>query len=62
MVRLERRDDDGGLHYRVTAFFSPGAAEVARALGATRCPRPARTGLEFVAGDPGGRRSSSPMP
>jgi hypothetical protein len=51
-VLWTRRDDGGGLHCRVTAFFSPGAAAVARAAGATPCRRPPRAGLELEAGEP----------
>jgi hypothetical protein len=52
-VVLLTRHDDGGLHCRVTAFFSPAAHELARAVGAVPCPRPARAGLAYAAGDPG---------
>jgi hypothetical protein len=51
VVLLTRRDDDG-LHCRVTAFFSPAAAEVAMSVGAVPCPRPPRAGLDYAAGDP----------
>jgi hypothetical protein len=51
VVLLTRRDD-AGLHCRVTAFFSPAAAELAEAVGARPCPRPPRAGLDYAAGDP----------
>jgi hypothetical protein len=53
VVLLTRHDDEGGLHCRVTAFFSPAAGGVARAVGALPCPRPSRAGLVYAAGDPG---------
>lgn len=45
-----RRDATGSLHCEVTAFFTPGTAELARAFGATPCNAPATDGLERLAG------------
>jgi hypothetical protein len=51
VVLLTHRDG-GGLHCRVTAFFSPAAAEAALSVGAVPCPRPPRAALDYAAGDP----------
>lgn len=40
----------GNLHCEWVAYFSPLAAEVARAVGASPCARPAREGLNLLAG------------
>lgn len=51
MAVFTRADSAGRMHCEVTAYFSPSAAQVARALGATPCPKPARAGLSLLAGD-----------
>jgi len=40
----------GDLHCEVTAYFSPGAADLARQFGAASCAPPGRRGLELLAG------------
>ncbi len=45
-----RHQSDGQLHCDVIVYFSPAAAALARALGATRCPQPQRAGLGLLAG------------
>jgi hypothetical protein len=45
------RYDAGDLHCEVTAYFSPGTADIARHFGASACIRPARAGLELLAGN-----------
>lgn len=45
------RREEGDLHCKVTAYFSPEAKEVARAFDAKPCVKPARDGLELLAGD-----------
>jgi len=40
----------GELHCEVTAYFSPGAADLARQFGAVSCAQPGRRGLELLAG------------
>lgn len=44
------RRTSGDVHCEVTAYFSPGAAALARAFGATPCAPPGRRGLELLAG------------
>ena len=44
------RREEGDVHCEVTAFFSPAAAEVAKAMGASPCIKPAREGLNLLAG------------
>jgi hypothetical protein len=46
------RYDSGDLHCEVTAYFSPGVADIARHFGATVCSQPDRRGLELLAGSP----------
>ncbi|MEZ4266901.1 MAG: hypothetical protein R3F39_11020 [Myxococcota bacterium] len=45
-----RHQSDGQLHCDVLVYFSPAAAPLALALGATRCPQPPRAGLGLLAG------------
>jgi len=52
MAVFTRHDSEGHLHCEVTAYFSPAAAEVARIFAAESCARPARDGLDLLAGDP----------
>jgi len=40
----------GDLHCEWVAYFSPMAAEVAKAVGANLCEKPAREGLTLLAG------------
>ncbi len=53
MAAFTRHDSEGRLHCEVTAYFSPAAAEVARICDAEPCARPARWGLDLLAGDQG---------
>jgi len=52
MAVFTRYDSEGRLQCEVTAYFSPAAAAVARMFSAQPCPKPARTGLELLAGNP----------
>lgn len=45
------RREEGDLHCKVIAYFSPAAKEVAEAFEALPCLKPAREGLELLAGD-----------
>jgi hypothetical protein len=47
---FKRHDNESSIHCTVTAYFSPATADLANALHATPCPRPARRGLELLAG------------
>lgn len=51
MAVFTRFDSEGRLQCEVTAFFSPAAAEVARAVGAAPCAPPARDHLTLLVGD-----------
>lgn len=46
------RREEGSLHCEVLAYFSPAAADIARAFSAQPCEQPARQGLELLAGSP----------
>jgi hypothetical protein len=46
-----RYDSEGRLHCEVTVFFTPALREFAQEHGAVLAPRPARAGLELLAGD-----------
>jgi hypothetical protein len=48
---FRRLETAASLHCDVTMYFSPAAAHIARACGAHPCAKPARSGLELVAGD-----------
>jgi len=50
MAVYTRHDSEGRLHCEVTAYFSPAAAEVAKAFDAQPCNPPRKTGLELLAG------------
>ena len=52
MAVFTRQESEGRLHCEVTAYFSPAAEEVARALDAQPCEKPALTSLALLAGDP----------
>lgn len=45
-----RHESDGRLHCEVKVYFSPAAADMARAWGATPCPAPSPEGLSLLAG------------
>ena len=51
MAVFTRHESDGRLHCDVVAYFSPAAAELARAFDADPCEKPARGGLSLLAGD-----------
>lgn len=51
MAVFTRSESEGRLHCEVIAYFSPAAAEVAKAFGAQPCPKPERSGLGLLAGD-----------
>jgi hypothetical protein len=44
------RHETGNLHCEWTAYFSPAAADIAKAVEANLCTRPARAGLNLLAG------------
>ena len=44
------RHESGSLHCAVKIYFSPAAAAVATASGATECARPSANGLSLLAG------------
>jgi len=50
MAVFIRHESEGRLHCEVVAYFSPAAAVVARAVDADACAKPARDGLELLAG------------
>lgn len=45
------RREEGRLHCEVVAYFAPAVRAVADAFEAEPCVRPARAGLELLAGD-----------
>jgi hypothetical protein len=51
MALFTRYESEGRLHCEVTAYFSPAAADVAKALDAEPCERPSRTELGLLMGD-----------
>ena len=51
MAVFTRYESEGRLYCEVTAYFSPAAADVAKAFGAEPCEKPSRTGLGLLAGD-----------
>ena len=53
MAVFVRPESEGRLHCEVIAYFSPAAADVARAFDAQPCPKPVRAGLGLLAGDEG---------
>jgi hypothetical protein len=53
MAVFTRPESEGRLHCEVVAYFSPAAQEVAKAFDAEPCEKPARDGLDLLAGDPG---------
>lgn len=50
MALFVRHESEGRLHCEVVAYFSPAAADVAREIGALRCPRPSPDGLSLSVG------------
>ncbi len=44
------RREEGSLHCEVIAYFSPAASGVAEGFDAQACRKPARSGLELLAG------------
>lgn len=44
------RSEQGAVHCEVIAYFSPAAAQVARAFSARVCDPPGRQGLDLLAG------------
>ncbi|MEY2818714.1 MAG: hypothetical protein ACKOBL_08220 [Chloroflexota bacterium] len=46
-----RYESEGRLHCEVVAYFSPAAAEIAKALDAEPCEKPVRAGLGLLVGD-----------
>jgi len=51
MAVFTRPESEGRLHCEVIAYFSPAAWDMAMALDAEPCARPARAGLNLLAGD-----------
>jgi hypothetical protein len=51
MAVFTRPESEHRLHCEVMAYFSPAAADVAKAFDAEPCARPARAGLNLLAGD-----------
>ena len=51
MAVFTRPESEGRLYCEVTAYFSPAAAEVAKAFEASPCAKPLRAGLGLLAGD-----------
>jgi hypothetical protein len=51
MAVFTRYDTEGHLQCEVTAYFSPAAADLARAFDARPCSKPAREGLGLLAGE-----------
>ena len=52
MAVFTRSETEGRLHCEVIAYFSPAASDVAKAFDAESCMRPAREGLDLLAGSP----------
>jgi hypothetical protein len=51
MAVFTRHESEGHLHCEVIAYFSPAAAEVAKAFDAETCEKPSRAELGLLAGD-----------
>jgi len=49
---FSRHESEGRLHCELNVYFSPGAATLARTLGAVPCPPPSPAGLGLLAGPP----------
>jgi hypothetical protein len=50
MAVFTRPESEGRLHCEVIAYFSPASRDVAKAFDAEPCERPARAGLNLLAG------------
>ena len=50
MAVFTRPESEGRLHCEIMAYFSPASWEVANAFDAEPCERPARAGLNLLAG------------
>lgn len=53
MAVFTRNESEGRLHCEVIAYFSPAAAEVAKAFDAEPCEKPARGELGLLVGEKG---------
>jgi hypothetical protein len=51
MAVFKRLESEGRLHCELIAYFSPAAQEVANSFDAEPCEKPARAGLDLLAGD-----------
>ena len=51
MAVFTRHESEGRLHCEVIAYFSPAAAEVAKAFDAEPCEKPLRSELGLLVGD-----------
>jgi hypothetical protein len=51
MAVFTRPESEGRLHCEVIAYFSPASRDVAKAFDAKPCEKPARTGLDLLAGN-----------
>ena len=51
MAVFTRPESEGRLYCEIMAYFSPAAREVALAFDAGPCAKPARAGLNLLAGD-----------
>ena len=52
MAVFTRPESEGRLHCEVIAYFSPAAHKIAEDFDAQPCPKPERSGLGLLAGDP----------
>lgn len=50
MAIFIRHESEGRLHCEVKAYFSPDAANLAKAVDADPCAKPSRTGLSLLVG------------
>jgi hypothetical protein len=53
MAIFTRPESEGRLYCEIMAYFSPAARDVALAFDAEPCAKPARAGLNLLAGDEG---------
>lgn len=51
MAVFLRYESQGQLHCRVTAYFSPATADIARQFAANTCAKPSIRDLQLLAGD-----------
>jgi hypothetical protein len=54
MAVFVRHTTQAGLHCRVMVYFSPAAAALGEAFGASPCERPSAAGLDLLAGTDAG--------